>query len=412
MNAFLQKSECDPTLPTDDSNLAKVSLPNLRGGLFSDVYRHLHPNQEDAFTNWNSSTGARKTNYGRRLDYILVDTELLPYVSDCAIMAEVEGSDHCPVVVTFNCDPVPSSICPQLSSKYMPKFKGQQQKLSFFFTKSVRQDKNHHSSQPLLLPSSPHDSQEFCSFSDQKMTAGSAKPHQVLNMSAMAEVKSASHFHERRKVNTATQKNVKKMKTSQDVGTKQVSLTSYIRKISSLKDIPNVSMICGDTILARNEHVQDMRTSDTESSKASFSCPQSSQNMKLCTDHFESPLSSLKLHGNCESHHFYMLGTNFNKSGTSASENCLSSSSSAASSVLSTNSSVKDTSQAWKSILTGPLPPPLCPGHNEPCILKTVNKKGPNKNKKFYMCGRPEGTPGNPEHRCNFFQWLHDRQKK
>ena len=35
-------------------------------------------------------------------------------------------------------------------------------------------------------------------------------------------------------------------------------------------------------------------------------------------------------------------------------------------------------SVAWKNLLKGPPAPPLCKGHREPCVLRTVKKSGPN----------------------------------
>lgn len=59
----------------------------------------------------------------------------------------------------------------------------------------------------------------------------------------------------------------------------------------------------------------------------------------------------------------------------------------------------------WKSVLGGPLPIPLCKGHREPCVLRTVKKPGPNLGRHFYMCARPQGHPSDPSSRCNFFLW-------
>ncbi|XP_004873613.1 DNA-(apurinic or apyrimidinic site) lyase 2 isoform X1 [Heterocephalus glaber] len=59
----------------------------------------------------------------------------------------------------------------------------------------------------------------------------------------------------------------------------------------------------------------------------------------------------------------------------------------------------------WKSVLAGPLPMPLCRGHREPCVMRTVKKPGPNLGRRFYMCARPQGPPSDPSSRCNFFQW-------
>ncbi|XP_046308610.1 DNA-(apurinic or apyrimidinic site) endonuclease 2 isoform X2 [Marmota monax] len=59
----------------------------------------------------------------------------------------------------------------------------------------------------------------------------------------------------------------------------------------------------------------------------------------------------------------------------------------------------------WKSVLGGPSPMPLCSGHREPCVMRTVKKPGPNLGRHFYMCARPRGPPSDLSSRCNFFLW-------
>ncbi|PVD24879.1 hypothetical protein C0Q70_15369 [Pomacea canaliculata] len=66
----------------------------------------------------------------------------------------------------------------------------------------------------------------------------------------------------------------------------------------------------------------------------------------------------------------------------------------------------------WRGLLTGPPKPPLCKGHQEPCVLRTVKKLGPNKGKQFYVCARPEGHSYNKEARCDYFQWITPAGKK
>ena len=61
---------------------------------------------------------------------------------------------------------------------------------------------------------------------------------------------------------------------------------------------------------------------------------------------------------------------------------------------------------SWKNILKGPPPAPLCSGHKEPCVLRTVKNKGPNHGKKFYCCARPEGHSTNKDARCKYFTWV------
>ncbi|KAF4529370.1 hypothetical protein B566_EDAN017638 [Ephemera danica] len=57
-----------------------------------DTFRHLHPNRRDAFTCWNTKTGARQNNFGTRIDYILCDTLIATLVTKCEILSEVMGN--------------------------------------------------------------------------------------------------------------------------------------------------------------------------------------------------------------------------------------------------------------------------------------------------------------------------------
>jgi AP endonuclease-2 len=52
---------------------------------------------------------------------------------------------------------------------------------------------------------------------------------------------------------------------------------------------------------------------------------------------------------------------------------------------------------------------PCCTGHREPCVIRTVKKKGPNQGRQFYVCARPEGSP--PVGRCDHFQWSNGARK-
>lgn len=71
----------------------------------------------------------------------------------------------------------------------------------------------------------------------------------------------------------------------------------------------------------------------------------------------------------------------------------------------------KKLSQAWMGVFSGPPKPPLCKVHSEPCVLRTVKKQGPNKNKQFWVCARPGGGKGDPEAKCDFFQWRSTKRK-
>ncbi|KWU46793.1 DNase I-like protein [Rhodotorula sp. JG-1b] len=71
-------------------------------GPMVDITRKFHPDRRGMFTCWDTKTEARKTNYGNRLDYILITPALLPWVRDSNIQPDVVGSDHCPVYVDFH----------------------------------------------------------------------------------------------------------------------------------------------------------------------------------------------------------------------------------------------------------------------------------------------------------------------
>ena len=62
-----------------------------------DVFRHLHPDERDAYTWWSTRTNARARNVGWRLDYFFVHETLLGRVRGAGIRADIMGSDHCPV---------------------------------------------------------------------------------------------------------------------------------------------------------------------------------------------------------------------------------------------------------------------------------------------------------------------------
>ncbi len=64
---------------------------------YVDTFRHFYPDLEGQYTWWSVPTRARERNVGWRLDYVFVAREILDRVTDAFILAEVTGSDHCPV---------------------------------------------------------------------------------------------------------------------------------------------------------------------------------------------------------------------------------------------------------------------------------------------------------------------------
>ena len=64
---------------------------------FTDSFRWLYPDRENAYSWWSYRAAARERNVGWRIDYFLVSDALREKIKDAYILPEVTGSDHCPV---------------------------------------------------------------------------------------------------------------------------------------------------------------------------------------------------------------------------------------------------------------------------------------------------------------------------
>ncbi len=69
---------------------------------FTDTFRLLHPDATGAYSWWSYRFHARENNAGWRIDYFLVSDALAPKVREAAILNEVFGSDHCPVLLELD----------------------------------------------------------------------------------------------------------------------------------------------------------------------------------------------------------------------------------------------------------------------------------------------------------------------
>ncbi|MDR1927430.1 MAG: exodeoxyribonuclease III [Oscillospiraceae bacterium] len=64
---------------------------------FADSFRHFYPEKTQAYSWWSYRARARERNVGWRIDYFLTSRRLLPQLTQAGILAQVRGSDHCPV---------------------------------------------------------------------------------------------------------------------------------------------------------------------------------------------------------------------------------------------------------------------------------------------------------------------------
>lgn len=79
---------------TDEEREKMTSL--LANG-FTDTFRYLYPNKENAYTWWSYMGHAREKNIGWRIDYFIVSNRFSKNIKDALIFPEIMGSDHCPV---------------------------------------------------------------------------------------------------------------------------------------------------------------------------------------------------------------------------------------------------------------------------------------------------------------------------
>lgn len=75
----------------------REKYPTLLDSGFVDAFRHLHPDQEGAYTWWSQRFDKRSKNDGWRLDYFLVDRNLAKRFHGVEHHTEIFGSDHCPI---------------------------------------------------------------------------------------------------------------------------------------------------------------------------------------------------------------------------------------------------------------------------------------------------------------------------
>ncbi|KAG8754762.1 Class II abasic (AP) endonuclease [Serendipita sp. 396] len=71
-------------------------------GPLVDIVRERWPERDGMYTCWNTKISARESNYGCRIDFILITPGLRRWVKHGDIQASVKGSDHCPVYIDLH----------------------------------------------------------------------------------------------------------------------------------------------------------------------------------------------------------------------------------------------------------------------------------------------------------------------
>ncbi|WPK27016.1 hypothetical protein PUMCH_004387 [Australozyma saopauloensis] len=77
--------------------------PGLDSQFLYDTTRYYKKRQTSLYTVWNTQTNSRQSNYGSRIDLILVSNpEQIESVSNADILPYLYGSDHCPIFTDFD----------------------------------------------------------------------------------------------------------------------------------------------------------------------------------------------------------------------------------------------------------------------------------------------------------------------
>ena len=80
-----------------DEEREKMSA--LQDAGLKDTFRYFYPDKEGVYSWWSFRGNARKNNTGWRIDYFLVSEALKDKLKSAEILMDVQGSDHCPVVL-------------------------------------------------------------------------------------------------------------------------------------------------------------------------------------------------------------------------------------------------------------------------------------------------------------------------
>lgn len=84
------------------SDQEREKMTALLSSGFTDTFRYLYPDREGAYSWWSYRFNARKNNAGWRIDYFIVSERLKDKILRAEILSDIEGSDHCPVLLELD----------------------------------------------------------------------------------------------------------------------------------------------------------------------------------------------------------------------------------------------------------------------------------------------------------------------
>ena len=412
-------------------------------GKLVDIVRKKWPDRKDMYTcklpffvdlyqlnprlGWNTKLSARASNYGARIDYILITPGLEKWIKTADIQADVKGSDHCPVYVDLfeeieeegrivklrdllgkrpsetgePADP------PPLASKHWDEYSGKQKLLSSFFSKgkptkeasSDPEATSGHSQTPTPAPRdiparSPSPSLEAMP----DVSVLSPAPPPTKRGPPMDSDRATSSLPMKKsKVAPSKEKERPKPKASGNKG--QPSIAAFFGGPSQASS----SKAGGQA--RKNSGKGNVKAQPVDSAEAEEDIFMLGSSPPL-TSQYLGTAETVEVDEEAD----YRLALALSQQEQAEYE-------ASQSQPPSSQATHESTRTAWQSLLK-PLTPPLCTVHGEPTKEWTVNKTGPNKGKRFYLCARPlapgwgaagEGGKGAVgEWRCDYFKWAKD----
>ncbi|KZS94518.1 DNase I-like protein [Sistotremastrum niveocremeum HHB9708] len=350
-------------------------------GPMIDVVRHQWPDRKGMYTCWNTKISARETNYGTRIDYILLTRGMMPWFKGGDIQPSVKGSDHCPVYIDLHDqielesgqtlllrDALKQDTAkdpPRLCTKYWDEFSNSQKLLSNFFGRRSESVPLSQTPVPLLSSSLVPLAEQSSQISTKIESSASIDKQPSPAIPKEEQIQGVKKRKQPNPPSKPSPKAPKKARVGQS-------------KISTFFSQPKLGASVSETIIID----QDDESLDSQPTSA----PTSSQEVPGDPNHSPLDLDNL----------------------------------SQFSAFIANESTTSSKSKAQWSQLMAPVQPPKCDVHGEPCKQYTVNKPGPNKGKTFWLCSRPVGTgydagrskrlreEVNPQYRCNFFKWSSD----
>nr|XP_009382722.1 PREDICTED: DNA-(apurinic or apyrimidinic site) lyase 2 isoform X1 [Musa acuminata subsp. malaccensis]XP_018675749.1 PREDICTED: DNA-(apurinic or apyrimidinic site) lyase 2 isoform X1 [Musa acuminata subsp. malaccensis]XP_018675750.1 PREDICTED: DNA-(apurinic or apyrimidinic site) lyase 2 isoform X1 [Musa acuminata subsp. malaccensis] len=414
---------CDAS-PDFEKNMFRKWLRSLFkecGGPFFDVFRSKNPGRKEAYTCFSPRVGAEEFNYGSRIDHILIagpclhqqhDTEdhyfLYCHVEACDIMSQfrrgnsgnapkwrggrkikLEGSDHVPVYVILRDVPdLPTHSTPSIAVRYIPEVRGWQQSIVSFLVKG--QVSHHRLQNNLSSDSNARETYDECEISSQDCSK--IEQDIIANASQHSSDQCFSNLNSGQKPNPSLNEDS--------------SLTFSQKKTESLKYLSS-DCTRGVKKMTRNNTCSQLTlkyffkqpkivmTADEETLKHDLTFPKADpgeirEETSQSTE--QSDLKNEYANHSCE-----ISGTSIDiHDGKRVSEPCFP--------VKRENDNFAV--QEWRRIQQKmKMTIPICKGHGEPCVSRSVKREGPNRGRLFYVCARAQGPASNPEANCGHFQW-------